>query len=141
MELQSLTRTKHTWFWLRLCSMQFYMKSLKIPNGGIRIRKSEKDRQHNGQKKKDKRINNNLQNTKVRATWTSLKTGSELRCSGRVGSSCSTSGTRRITLVTNTVIRRECGTDQKVLTTSGTYALSFVTQIFRNGQPSHGGEC
>jgi hypothetical protein len=24
--------------------------------------------------------------------------------------------------------------------TNGTYPLSFVTQIFRNGQPSHGGE-
>ena len=50
-----LDKTKHTWFWLRLCSMQFYKKSLKIPNGGIRIRNSEKDRQHNGQKKKDKK--------------------------------------------------------------------------------------
>jgi hypothetical protein len=26
-----------------------------------------------------------------------------------------------------------------VLTTSGTYPWSFVTQIFQNGQPSHGG--
>ena len=29
-------------------------KSLKIPKGVVRIRKSKKDRQHNGQKKKDK---------------------------------------------------------------------------------------
>jgi hypothetical protein len=28
-----------------------------------------------------------------------------------------------------------------MLTTSGTYPLSFVTQIFHNGQPSHGGDC
>jgi hypothetical protein len=84
-------------------------------------------------RKRTKRINNNLQNTKVRATWTSLKTGSELGCSGRVGSSCSISGTRRITLATNTVINHEWGTDKEVLTTNGTYALSFVTQIFRNG--------
>jgi hypothetical protein len=27
-----------------------------------------------------------------------------------------------------------------VLTTSGTYPWSFVTQIFLNGQPSHGGD-
>jgi hypothetical protein len=27
-----------------------------------------------------------------------------------------------------------------VLTTSGTYLWSFVTQIFHNGQPSHGGD-
>jgi len=26
-----------------------------------------------------------------------------------------------------------------VLTTSGTYQWSFVTQIFHSGQPSHGG--
>jgi hypothetical protein len=25
--------------------------------------------------------------------------------------------------------------------TSGTYPWSFVTQIFHNGQPSHGGDC
>jgi hypothetical protein len=34
--------------------------------------------------------------TKDRATRTQLKTGGELRCSGRVNSSCSTSGTRRV---------------------------------------------
>ena len=27
-----------------------------------------------------------------------------------------------------------------MLTTSGTYPWSFVTQIFHNGQPSHGGD-
>jgi UDP-N-acetylglucosamine transferase subunit ALG13 len=36
--------------------------------------------------------------------WTPLKTGGELRCSGRVNSFCSTSGTHRINLVTNLVI-------------------------------------
>jgi hypothetical protein len=74
----------------------------------IRVCKS-KDRQHNGQKKQDKTTNNDLQNTtqktKDRATWiTSLKTRSELRCSGKVGSSYFTSGTLRVTLVTNLVI-------------------------------------
>ena len=42
-------------------------------------------------------INNDLQNTPQKtkdwATRTPLKTGSELRCSGKVGSSCSTSDT------------------------------------------------
>ena len=28
----------------------------------------------------------------------------------------------------------------EVFTTSGTYPWSFVTQIFHNGQPSHGGD-
>ena len=70
---------------------------MKIPKGVIRIHKL-KDRQHNRQTKKDKRTNHDLQNikqkTKDRVRRTSLKTGGELMCSGRVGSSCSTSGTR-----------------------------------------------
>jgi hypothetical protein len=40
--------------------------------------------------------------TKDRITRTPVKLGGgELRCSGRVGSSCSTSGTHRVNLVTN----------------------------------------
>jgi hypothetical protein len=58
----------------------------------------------------------------------------------RVGSSCSTSDTRRVNLVTNPVISHECGNDREVLTTSGTYPWSFMTQLFHNGQPSHGGD-
>ena len=58
--------------------------------GVIRIRKS-KDRQRNGQKKKDKRANNDLQsiiqNTKNQQHETPPKTVGELRCSGRVSSS------------------------------------------------------
>ena len=34
--------------------------------GVIRIRKSKKNRQHNGQKKKDKGTNNDLQNTNIK---------------------------------------------------------------------------
>ena len=45
--------------------------------------------------------------TKDRVTRTPLKSGGELRCSGRVSSSCSTSGTRRVSLVTNPVISRD----------------------------------
>ena len=45
--------------------------------------------------------------TKDRVTRTPLKIGGELRCSGRVSSSCSSSGTRRVNLVTNPVISRE----------------------------------
>jgi hypothetical protein len=61
-------------------------------------------------------------------------------CPGRVSSSCSTSGTRRVNLVTNPVKSHESGNDREVLTTSGAYPWSFVTQIFHNGQPSHGGD-
>jgi hypothetical protein len=60
--------------------------------------------------------------------------------SGRVSRSCSTSGTRRVNLVTNMVISHERGKDREVFTTSGTYPWSFVTQIFHNGQPSRRGD-
>ena len=56
------------------------------------------------------------------------KTGGELRCSGRIGSSCS--------LVTIPVISHEWERDWKVFTTSGTYTWSFVTQMFSNCEPS-----
>jgi hypothetical protein len=59
--------------------------------GVIRIRKSKRDRQHKGQKKKKKRINNDLrkttQNTKDRGTRTPLNIGGELRCPGSCPSS------------------------------------------------------
>jgi hypothetical protein len=42
--------------------------------------------------------------TKDRVIRTPLKTGDELRCYRRVSSSCSTSDTRRVNLVTNPVI-------------------------------------
>ena len=56
-------------------------EELEDTKGIIRIRKSKKDTQHNGQKKKYKRTNNNLQNihikTKDRVTRTPLKIGGE----------------------------------------------------------------
>jgi hypothetical protein len=89
---------------------------------------------------KDKqRSTKHIYKTKDRVTRTPLKTRGELRCSGRVSSSCSTSDTRRVNLVTNPVISHEWGKDREVFTTSGTHPWSFVTQIFHNGQPSHGG--
>ena len=69
--------------------------------------------------------------TKDRVTRTPLRTGVELRCSRRVSSSCSTSDTRHVNLVTNPVISHERGKDREVFT-SGTYPWSFVTQIFHN---------
>jgi hypothetical protein len=59
--------------------------------------------------------------TKDRVTRTQLKTGGELRCSGRKSSSCSTSDTRRVNLDTNPVISYERGKNREVLTTSGRY--------------------
>ena len=73
----------------------------------IRIRKSKKNRQHNGQKKEVKRTNNDLQNithqTKDRVSRTPLRPGG---------------GTRR---ATNPVISHEWGRHLDVFTTSGTY--------------------
>ena len=55
----------------------------------------------------DKRTNNDLQNitlkTKDPAKRTTLEPRDKLRSSGRVNSSCSTSGTHSLTLVTNPV--------------------------------------
>jgi len=49
----------------------------------IRICKSKKDRQHNGQKDKQ-RSTKHIYKTEDRVTRTPLKTVGELRCSGRV---------------------------------------------------------
>ena len=59
-------------------------------------------------------------------TQTPIKTGGELRWSGRVFSSCSTSGTLRFNLVTNPVINHEWEKNLEVLMTSGTYPWSFM---------------
>ena len=57
---------------------------------------------------KDKqRSTKNTHETKDRVTRTPLKTGDELRYSGRVSISCSTSATHRVNLVTNPVISHE----------------------------------
>jgi hypothetical protein len=61
--------------------------------------------------------------TKDRVTRTPLKTESELKCSRRVESSCSTSDTYRVILFTNHVISHERGKDPEVLTP--TYACSI----------------
>ena len=57
-------------------------------------------------------------------------------CSGRVSSSCSTSGTCRVNLhvVTNPLIGCERRKAREICTTSGTYPWSFVTQIFRSSR-------
>jgi hypothetical protein len=77
-------------------------------------------------KKYKQRSTKHTHKTKDRITGTPLKSGGELRCSGRVDISCSTSGTRRVNLVTNPVITHEWGQDREVFGTSGTYLWSFV---------------
>ena len=76
--------------------------------GVIKSRKSKKDRQYNGQQKYDKqKTNNNLQtqHRKLKIEEHELyKTQDELRCCGKVNSSCFTSGTSRVTIVVNPMI-------------------------------------
>jgi hypothetical protein len=67
--------------------------------------------------------------TKDRVTRTPVKTGGELMCFAGVSSSCSTSGTRRVNLVINSVISRKWGKDREVCTTSGTYPWSLSKKI------------
>ena len=67
--------------------------------GTIRNRISKKNRQHNGQKKKYKKTSNDRQNIHIKLKIEQHKPHEklgELRCSGRVSSSCSTSGTCRV---------------------------------------------
>ena len=88
-------------------------EKLEDTKGVIRSRKSKKDSKHNWYKKKDKRTSNNLQiftqKTKDQAIRIPLKTGYELRCSERVGSSFFTCDSCRVTLITNLVINHEWG--------------------------------
>jgi hypothetical protein len=89
-----------------LCSSsRLATEEFEDTKGVIRICILKKNRQHNGQKKKYKRTNNDLQKytykTKDWVTQTPLKIGGDLGCSGRVSSSCSTNDIRRVNLVTN----------------------------------------
>ena len=69
------------------------------------------NRQHNGTRKKGQKdkqqSTKHTQKTKDRVTRTLLKTRGEFRYPGRVSSSCSISGTRRVNLDTNPVISDE----------------------------------
>jgi len=103
-----------------------YNKSLKISE--IRIRKSKKDRQHNGQRKGDNRTNNDLQNTtqktRDRATRTPLKTGANLiiqKSKKFLLHQWHPSYYSNHYKQLNPVISHEWGNDREVLTTSGTY--------------------
>ena len=100
--------------------------------GVIRSHKSKKEKQYSCQKRNDNRTNNGLQNTtqktKDRVTRTSLKTGEELRCSGRVGISFSTNGIHHVTLVTNPVKSHGRVKDRIVITRNRTYHSSYWQQ-------------
>ena len=70
-----------------------------------------KNRQHTGQKKKSTKgqttiYKANAYNTKYRVTRTPLKAGCELRCSGRVSSSCSISDSTKTSKIKINTIRK-----------------------------------
>ena len=98
--------------------LNMHKKNLKIPKGGNQKPYIEEDQTTQWPKEKvqkDKqRSTKHTYKPKDRVTRTPLKTGGELRYSGRVGSSCSTSGTRHVNLVTNPVISREWGKDREI---------------------------
>jgi hypothetical protein len=75
----------HFFVWHR----QVDQEEFEDTKGVIRICKSKKDKQHNSQKKKVKRTNTDQQDptqkSKDQGTRTSQQTGSEFRCSRRVG--------------------------------------------------------
>ena len=81
---------------------------MKIPKGGNQNPYIEEEQTTQWPKEKvqkDKqRSTKHTHKTKDRVTQIPLRTGGELRCFGRVSRSCSTSGTRRVNLVTNPVI-------------------------------------
>ena len=100
-----------------------FQEEFEDTKGVIRIRKSKKDRHHNGKKKKGKRTNNDLQNITHKTKDWETRTPQN---SGMVSSSCFTTVSRRGTLVTIPVINPEWGKDREVFSTSGTYSWSFV---------------
>ena len=89
-------------------------------------------------KRTNKDLQNRSQKAKNRVTHTPLKTENELRCPGRVISSCSTCGTRIVILVTNPMISPEWRNDRITNMASGT--LSFVTQILHSCSPCNVGD-
>ena len=103
---------------------------MKISKGGNQnpyIEEEQKTQWPKDKVQKDKQLSTkHIYKTKDRVTQTPLKTGGELRCSGRVSGSCSTSDTRRVNLVKNPVTSHERGKDREVFTTSGTYPWSLV---------------
>ena len=87
-----------------------FKKSLEIPKGqseSVYRRRIDKQWPKEKVQKDKQRSTQHTYKTKDRVTRTPLKTGCELRCSGRVSISCSTSGTHRVNLVTKPVINRE----------------------------------
>ena len=108
-------------------------KSLKIPmrlSESVYRRRTENTMAKITSTKGQTTIYNHTHKTKDRVTRTQLKTGDELRCSGRISSSCSTSGTRRVNLVTNPVLSDEWGKDRAVSNDDNVWFEILVDALF-----------
>jgi len=96
-------------FYILFTSFVLY-EEFEDTKGVIRIRKSKKQTtqwpKEKGQKDKQ-RSTKHTHKTKDRVTRTPLNTGAELRCSSRVSSSRSSSGTRRVNIVTHPWLSHE----------------------------------
>jgi len=97
-----------------------HKNSLKIPKRSKAVNRRTDNTNEKGQNDKH-RSTNITQKTKNRTIPTPLKNGGEHRCPGRFSNSFSTCGSRRIILVTNTVISHERGKDRMLITTSGIF--------------------
>ena len=85
-------------------------KSLKIPKGGNQnpyIKEQTTQWPKENVQKDKQRSTKHRHKTKDWVTRTPLKTGGDLRFSGTESTFCSTSGTRRVNLVTEPVISHE----------------------------------
>ena len=87
-------------------------------------------------RKRDKRTNNDLQNitqkTNDQSTSTPTNNTGELTCPRRVSSSCSTRGTRRVSIVTNPVISHEWRKDRIGITTKGTHPGHLLSRFINS---------
>jgi len=111
--------TYHCWY---VCHIRRRVWRYQRGNQNPYIKEEQTTQWSKEKVQKDKQRSTKLTHkTKDWVTRTPLKTRGELRCSGRVSSSCSTSGTIHVNLVTNHVISHEWGKDQEVFMTSGTY--------------------
>ena len=108
-------------------------KSLKIPKGQSESYTSIEEEQttqwpKEKVQKDKKRSTKYTHKTKNRVIRTPIKTMGEHSCSRRVSSSCSTSDTRRVHLVTNLVISHEWGKDREVFILWYRYSIA-VNQV------------
>ena len=79
-------------------------KGKSVDTKGVIKSYKSNDRQYNGQKKTDKRTNNDKQNTTEKTNVWAIQTRHERGCSGWVNSVCSAGDTHRVSLATEMLL-------------------------------------